>query len=84
MFSEDESAVRDMVRTWANTELKPHVREMDREGAMRPDIIKSLFDNGLMGMEIPEKYGGSEMNFTSAIIAVEEVREGVVWVTLTH
>ena len=73
MYSEEETAVRDMVKTWAQQELAPHVREMDREGAMRPDILKSLFDNGLMGMEIPEKYGGSEMNFTSAVIAVEEI-----------
>ncbi|GMH96604.1 hypothetical protein TrVE_jg8154 [Triparma verrucosa] len=73
MYSEEETAVRDMVQMWAQQELAPHVREMDREGAMRPDILKSLFDNGLMGMEIPEKYGGSEMNFTSAVIAVEEI-----------
>ena len=47
---------------------------MDQEGAMRPEILSSLFQNGLMGMEIPAEYGGSEMNFTSACIAVEEVR----------
>ncbi|GMI22597.1 hypothetical protein TrCOL_g4486 [Triparma columacea] len=73
MFSEEENAVRDMVQSWANTELKPHVRAMDQEGAMRPEILSSLFQNGLMGMEIPAEYGGSEMNFTSACIAVEEI-----------
>lgn len=73
MFSEDENAVRDMVRSWSSTELSPHVRTMDREGAMKPEIISSLFSNGLMGMEIPVEHGGSGMNFTSACIAVEEI-----------
>jgi len=73
MFSEEEVAVRDMVSSWCKAELQPHVREMDREGEMKPEILQSLFANGLMGMEIPEEYGGSGMNFTSACIAVEEV-----------
>jgi len=73
MFSEDENAVRDMVRSWSSSELSPHVRSMDRKGEMDPKIISSLFSNGLMGMEIPEEYGGSGMNFTSACIAVEEI-----------
>ena len=53
--------------------MKPHVREMDQAGAMKKEIVDSLFANGLMGMEIPVDHGGSGMNFTSACVAVEEV-----------
>jgi len=49
------------------------VRDMDEEGTMRENIISGLFDCGFMGMEIPEEYGGSGMNFTSACLAVEEI-----------
>ncbi|GMI27988.1 hypothetical protein TeGR_g8803 [Tetraparma gracilis] len=73
MFSEEENMVRDMAASWCEQELKPHVRAMDTKGEMQPEIVKSLFDNGLMGMEIPEQFGGSGMNFTSACIAIEEI-----------
>ena len=65
--------IRDTVRGWAQTSLAPVVRKMDDEEKLRPDILKSMFDNGFMGMEIPEKYGGSGLSFTSACLAVEEV-----------
>jgi len=72
-FTPDEEMVRDLCKQWANEELRPIVREMDEEGKLRNEIIRGLFDCGLMGMEIPEDYGGSGMNFTSACMAVEEI-----------
>jgi len=72
-FTEDEEMVRDAARHWANEVLRPLVRDMDNEGKTRPDVIHGLFDHGFMGMEIPEEYGGSEMNFTSACLVVEEL-----------
>jgi len=72
-FTDEEEAVRDMVAKFCATELKPNVRRQDKACEMDPAILQSLFDNGLMGMEIPAEYGGSEMSFTSACLAVEEV-----------
>mmetsp|Transcript_1243 Transcript_1243/g.1604 ORF Transcript_1243/g.1604 Transcript_1243/m.1604 type:complete len:426 (-) Transcript_1243:166-1443(-) len=72
-FSEDESMIRDATRSWANEQLKPIVRDMDNAGELFPDVLSGLFDCGLMGMEIPEEYGGSGMNFTSACLVVEEI-----------
>lgn len=72
-FTEDEEMVRDAARIWANQELRPLVREMDNECKTRPEVVQGLFDHGFMGMEIPEEYGGSGMNFTSAILVVEEL-----------
>jgi len=64
---------REAARQWARDVLQPVVREMDDECRTRPEIIQGLFENGFMGMEIPEFFGGSGMNFTSAILVVEEL-----------
>ncbi len=49
-FTEDEQMARDAARVWANDVLKPIVRDMDDECKTRPEVIKSLFDHGFMGM----------------------------------
>ena len=49
-FTEDESMVRDAVRSWANAELKPLVRQMDDEECLNPEILQQLFDIGFMAM----------------------------------
>lgn len=72
-FSEDESMTRDAARSWANAQLKPLVREMDDKECINPSILRQLFDNGFMAMEIPEQYGGCAMNFTSACLVIEEI-----------
>jgi hypothetical protein len=73
VFSEDETMTRDAVRQWARVELLPVVRAMDDDQMLRPEILSSLFSQGLMGMEIDPSYGGSGLSFTSACLAVEEV-----------
>lgn len=72
-FTEDEEMTKDMARQWADQELRPIVREMDDEAKLRPEILDSLFQCGFMGMEIPEEHGGSDMSFTSACLAIEEI-----------
>lgn len=72
-FTDDEAMIRETVRAWATSELKPIVREMDNEAKLRPEILQSLFDQGFMGMEIPEEYGGSGLSFTSSCLVVEEI-----------
>jgi short-chain 2-methylacyl-CoA dehydrogenase len=72
-FTEDEEMIRDTVRSWALSSLQPVVRSMDDESKLQQDIINQLFENGLMGMEIPEQFGGSGLSFTAACLTVEEV-----------
>ncbi|MES3038421.1 MAG: acyl-CoA dehydrogenase [Bdellovibrionota bacterium] len=72
-LSDDESAFRDAVRSFAESEIKPLVHEMDQEAKMKPELIKQLFEMGLMGVETPEQYGGSGATFTMACLAVEEL-----------
>ncbi|MFN8846915.1 MAG: acyl-CoA dehydrogenase [Bdellovibrionales bacterium] len=72
-LSEDEVQFRDAVRSFAENEIKPHVHDMDQKGQMRPELVKKLFEMGLMGVESPEKFGGAGSTFTMACLAVEEL-----------
>jgi len=71
--SEEELLFRDTVRHFAEKSVAPRVREMDRAQKMDADLLRSLFELGLMGIEIPAELGGSGAGFTTAIIAVEEL-----------
>ena len=72
-FSDDEVAFRDAVRTFAEAEIKPLVTKMDEAAQLDPALLPKLFEMGLMGVESPEKYGGTGGTFTMACIAVEEL-----------
>lgn len=61
------------VQKFAREQVAPRVRDMDEAETMDPEIVQMLFDQGLMGIEIPEEYGGAGMNFTTAIIGIEEL-----------
>lgn len=73
VFTEDEIMVRDAARAWARSELLPQVRAMDDAANLHADILKSLFDQGMMGLEVPVEFGGSAVSFTSACLVVEEL-----------
>jgi alkylation response protein AidB-like acyl-CoA dehydrogenase len=72
-LSDDEKMFRDTVRRFAAAEIAPLVRSMDEAQQMDPRLLRHLFELGLMGVEIPEQYGGSEGSFFEAILAVEEI-----------
>ncbi|KAI9891493.1 MAG: hypothetical protein M1814_002616 [Vezdaea aestivalis] len=71
--SEIEQLMSESVSKFAQETIAPRVREMDEVEAMDGTIIERLFEQGLMGIEIPEEYGGAGMNFTAAIVGVEEL-----------
>ena len=72
-FTDDELMMKESVSKFAKEEISPLVRKMDKEGKMDEGMVRKLFENGLMGIEVPEQYGGSGSNFMSTILAVEEV-----------
>src|SRR5450755_368923 len=72
-LSEDEQLFQATVRRFAREQIRPYVREMDEAGVFRKDIIKQFFDMGLMGIEIPEEFGGQGGTFFQCILAVEEL-----------
>src|SRR6202045_30624 len=72
-LSEDETLFRDNIRQFADEKIRPLVKEMDEKGVFDGDLIRQFFELGLMGIEIPEQYGGGGGKFFEAILAVEEV-----------
>ncbi|MFX1509209.1 MAG: acyl-CoA dehydrogenase family protein [Promethearchaeota archaeon] len=75
-FSQDEQLFRDTVRDFAQKEIRPHTREMDETGTLPKGLVKKMADLGLLGITIPEKYGGPGGNFMLACIAAEELARG--------
>src|SRR6202789_4024099 len=72
-LSEDEILFRDNIHQFADDKIRPHVKEMDEKGVFEKDLIHEFFQLGLMGIEIPEQFGGSGAKFFEAILAVEEL-----------
>lgn len=72
-WSEDEIAFKQAIREFAESEIKPLVTEMDEKAELKSDLVKKLFEMGLMGIESPEKFGGAGSTFTMACLAVEEL-----------
>lgn len=65
--------MRESVKKLAREEVLPLVKKMDNEHKIDKDLLKTLFNNGLMGLEVPAEYGGVGCNFLSTILAVEEL-----------
>ena len=72
-LSEEEQLFRQTVRDFAESEVKPHVMEMDEAGQFRPDLIERFFELGLMGIEVPEELGGAGGTIFMATLAIEEL-----------
>ena len=72
----NEKLIQEMVREFAVNELEPMAEEIDRSGEFPWTTVKKLAELGLMGMIIPEEFGGGGMNFLSLTIAVEEISRG--------
>lgn len=72
-LTEEEQLFRGAVRKFAREEVAPWAREMDEAGVFRKDLIRQFFELGLMGIEIPEEYGGQGGSFFQCVLAVEEL-----------
>jgi len=73
VLSEDEALFRDSVRDFAQAEIAPLAHAMDVSGRYDPALIGKLFEMGLMGIDVPEAYGGAAGSFFTACLAVEEL-----------
>ena len=72
-LSDEERMFQVSVRRFAQERLAPHVRAMDEAGIFRPELLRELFELGLMAIEIPEEYGGQGGSFFQSILAIEEL-----------
>jgi alkylation response protein AidB-like acyl-CoA dehydrogenase len=72
-LTDEEILFRDNIRQFADDKIRPLVREMDEKGIFDKELVRQFFQLGLMGIEIPEQYGGGGARFFEAILAVEEL-----------
>ncbi|GGB50477.1 butyryl-CoA dehydrogenase [Virgibacillus dakarensis] len=75
-LSEEQQMLRDTVRNFVDKEIMPYASDWDREGKFDTKIMTRLADLGLMGVCIPEEYGGSGMDYNSLAIVCEELERG--------
>lgn len=73
VLSEEEVMFRDAVREFAESEIAPHVSEMDEKGQFKLELLPRFFELGLMGIDIPEQYGGAGGSFFLTVLAIEEL-----------
>ena len=71
-FTDEQQMMRDMVRNFAKTEIEPFIPKMEA-GEFPREILTKMGELGLMGITVPEQYGGSDMDFVSYILAIEEL-----------
>ncbi|MBA2175240.1 acyl-CoA dehydrogenase [Halobacillus locisalis] len=72
-LTEEQEMMKKMVRDFAEKEVAPAVERMEAEDRFPEELIPKMGELGLMGVPIPEKYGGAEMDYTSYIIAIHEL-----------
>ncbi|WP_077702727.1 acyl-CoA dehydrogenase family protein [Virgibacillus dokdonensis] len=75
-FTEEQNMLRNTVRQFTDKEIMPYIADWDRKGKFDPAILEKLADLGLMGVCIPEKYGGSGMDYNALAIVCEELERG--------
>jgi alkylation response protein AidB-like acyl-CoA dehydrogenase len=73
VLSEEETMFRDAVAAFAQEEVRPRVMDMEKAGRIDPSLLPKYFDLGLMGIEVPEEYGGGGGNLFMVTLAVEEI-----------
>jgi len=72
-LSQDEALFRDSVYEFADREIRPLVREMDERAKIPRELIDKMFELGVMGIEIPESYGGAGATFFHSVLGVEAI-----------
>ena len=73
LLSEEETMFRDAVAAFAEEEVRPRVTEMEKAGKIDPTLLPKYFELGLMGIEVPEQYGGAGGSLFMLTLAVEEI-----------
>lgn len=72
-FTDDEMMIKSTVKKFAQEQIAPLVSNMDENSKMEKSVIQGLFQQGLMGIEVDAKYGGTGASFFSSIIVIEEL-----------
>src|SRR2546427_10601873 len=74
--TEEQELLRRSVREFAETEIRPHVREWDQDQHFPSELMPKLASLGLLGIQFPEQYGGAAMSAIDYCICIEEIARG--------
>ncbi len=83
-LGEDVNALRDTVHRWAQERVKPMAAEIDRTNAFPPQLWREMGDLGLLGITVPEEFGGAGMSYLAHTVAVEEIARVSASVSLSY
>jgi isovaleryl-CoA dehydrogenase len=83
-LGEDVEALRDMVHRWAQDRVKPLAAEIDRTNSFPAELWREMGDLGLLGITVPEAYGGAGMSYLAHVIAIEEIARASASVSLSY
>ena len=72
-LDDEQEAFRKVVRDFAESEIAPHAEEWDRDHVFPLDAVRAMGELGLFGLPFPEEYGGSDADFTTLCVAIEEL-----------
>ena len=75
-LNEDQRMTRDMARQFAQSELAPRAAEWDKSGWIDDAVVRQMGEHGLLGMVVPEEWGGSYVDYVAYALAVEEIAAG--------
>ena len=82
-LTDEQKLIHRTVRDFAAAELKPHAATRDREGKFPLDLVPKLASLGLLGLTVPQEYGGAGLDTVSAMLAIEAVAWGDASIALT-
>lgn len=83
-LGEDVNALRDMVHDWAQSRLKPIAAAVDRDNLFPHDIWREMGDLGLLGITVPQEFGGSDMGYLAHVVAIEEIARASASISLSY
>src|SRR5512143_1680880 len=75
-LTEEQTYVRDVARRFADEKLFPRAGEFDHNACLDRQVIKEMADLGLMGVKVPEEYGGTGLDNLAYTISIEELARG--------
>jgi len=84
MLGDDINALRDAVRDFAQAEIAPRAAEIDRTDQFPMDLWRKMGDLGVLGITVPEEYGGANMGYLAHMIAMEEISRASASVGLSY